>query len=81
MSANFRQWVNSGAPWIWINAAAVAASLIMVVGLLVLIARNGLGHFWPATVWEIQYQVGDGSVQRLGAAMRLFVLNPVFLSA
>jgi phosphate transport system permease protein len=70
MSANFRQWVNSGAPWIWINAAAVAASLIMVVGLLVLIARNGLGHFWPATVWEIQYQVGDGSVQRLVGEIR-----------
>jgi phosphate transport system permease protein len=70
MSANFRQWVNSGAPWIWINAAAVAASLIMVVGLLVLIARNGLGHFWPATVWEIQYQVGDGSMQRLVGEIR-----------
>jgi len=70
MSANFRQWVNSGAPWIWINAAAVAASLIMVVGLLALIARNGLGHFWPATVWEIQYQPGDGSVQRLVGEIR-----------
>jgi len=70
MSANFRQWTSSGAPWIWINAAAVAASLIMVVGLLLLIASNGLGHFWPATVWEIHYQPGDGSTQRLIGEIR-----------
>jgi phosphate transport system permease protein len=70
MTVNFRQWVNSGAPWIWINAAAVAASLVMVVGLLLLIARNGLGHFWPATVWEIQYQAADGRSQKLLGEIR-----------
>jgi len=70
MSTNFTQWTRSGAPWIWINAAAVAASLIMVVGLLLLIARNGLGHFWPATVWEIRYQAADGSLQRLIGELR-----------
>jgi phosphate transport system permease protein len=70
MTVDFRQWVNSGAPWIWINAAAVAASLIMVVGLLLMIAWNGLGHFWPATVWEIHYQAPDGSPQRLIGEIR-----------
>ena len=70
MTVDFRQWVNSGAPWIWINAAAVAVSLIMVVGLLLLIAWNGLGHFWPATVWEMQYQAADGSLQRLVGEIR-----------
>ena len=70
MSGNLTQWAKSGAPWIWINAAAVAASLIMVVGLLLLIARNGLGHFWPATVWELRYHAADGSVQRLIGELR-----------
>ena len=32
----------------------------MVVGLLVLIAVRGLGHFWPKTIWEIEYfEYGD----------------------
>ena len=70
MTVDLRQWLNSGAPWIWINAAAVAASLIMVVGLLLLIAWNGLGHFWPATVWEIQYQAADGGPHRLIGEIR-----------
>ena len=26
-------------------------------GLLMLIAARGLGHFWPATVWEYDYQI------------------------
>lgn len=37
------------------NAAAVAASVIMVVGLLILLAVRGLGHFWPHAVYEFQY--------------------------
>ena len=32
-----RAWFNSGTPWIWINAGAVALSLVAVFGLLVLI--------------------------------------------
>lgn len=65
MKAGFRHWLSSGSPWIWINAAAVSASLIMVVGLLVLIAVRGMGHFWPAAIHEIQYRGDDGSVTRL----------------
>ncbi len=45
----------SGTPWVWLNAGAVSASIIMVVGLLILIAVRGLGHFWPKTVWEFDY--------------------------
>ncbi|MGD8616742.1 MAG: phosphate ABC transporter permease PstA [Gammaproteobacteria bacterium] len=70
MTADFKRWARSGAPWIWINAAAVAASLIMVLGLLLLIAVNGLGHFWPASVWDIRYRTADGSVQRLVGEIR-----------
>ncbi len=65
MKTDFRRWLDSGAPWIWINAAAVSASLIMVVGLLVLIAARGMGHFWPAAIHEIQYRTDDGTVTRL----------------
>lgn len=65
MSKEFSDWWQTGAPWIWLNAAAVTASLSMVVGLLYLIAVNGLGHFWAKTVWEFEYRESDGQVHRL----------------
>ncbi|HHJ14356.1 MAG TPA: phosphate ABC transporter permease PstA [Gammaproteobacteria bacterium] len=65
MQRGFNDWVKSGRPWIWLNAAAVSASLVMVLGLLGLIAVNGLGHFWPAPVVELQYRLPDGAVQQL----------------
>lgn len=49
------EWVKAGDPWVWLNAGAVAISVIMVVGLLLLIAVRGLGHFWPADVVESHY--------------------------
>ncbi len=55
MSAS--KWLQSGTPWVWMNAGAVAISVIMVIGLLALIAVRGLGHFWPADVIQAQYQV------------------------
>ncbi len=60
-----RQWFKSGNPWIWLTASAVSVSLILVFGLLLLIAARGLGHFWPATVWEYDYKNQDNSVVRL----------------
>ncbi len=56
----------SGTPWVWLNAGAVSISIIMVVGLLILIAVRGLGHFWPKTIWEIDYKEGDNQVVLLG---------------
>jgi len=50
--------MSSGTPWVWLNAGAVAISMIMVFGLLLLIASRGLGHFWPKTVYEIEYDNG-----------------------
>jgi len=61
MNKHMADWWQSGAPWIWLNAGAVSASLAMVVGLLALIAYNGLGHFWPHPVWELEYRAADGS--------------------
>ena len=56
----------SGTPWIWLNAGAVTVSVIVVVGLLVLIAIRGLGHFWPKSVYEIEYDNGTDIVQVIG---------------
>jgi len=61
MFSGLRKWINSGAPWIWLNAAAVSASVLLVVGLLALIAWRGLGHFWPAAVHEFTVVSADGS--------------------
>ena len=60
-----RQWIRSGAPYIWLNAGAVSVCLIMVIGLILLIASRGLGHFWPARVVEFQYLDQDGTAQRV----------------
>ncbi len=59
-------WFKSGTPWVWLNAGAVSISLVMVVGLLLLIAVNGLGHFWPKAVIEFDHQpTTDASPQRI----------------
>ena len=47
-------WFKSGAPWIWLNAAAVSTSLIMIVGVLGLVAVRGVGNFWPHQVTRYQ---------------------------
>ena len=54
------KWIADGTPWVWLNAAAVSACLLLVVGLLMLIGFRGMGHFWPLEVQEIVYQLEDG---------------------
>ncbi len=56
-----KNWWKSGDPWIWLTAASVTASLVIVAGLLILIAVRGLGHFWPAPVMEAEYVEQDGT--------------------
>mgnify|MGYP003664213617 FL=1 len=53
--STFKKFFESGTPWIWINAGAVAISVIMTVGLLLLLAFNGLGHFWPKDIMFANY--------------------------
>ncbi len=55
MNNNLQKFFASGTPWIWVNAGAVAISIIMTVGLLLLLAYNGLGHFWPKDIMLAQY--------------------------
>jgi phosphate transport system permease protein len=66
---SLRTWIRSGAPWVWLNAAAVTVSIALVAGLLLLIAARGLGHFWPAAVHEIVYQQADGSRVKLAGQL------------
>jgi phosphate transport system permease protein len=59
------EWWKSGSPWIWMNAGAVAISVLMVLGLVLMIITRGMGYFWPADVLEADYQNPDGSIERL----------------
>ncbi len=57
----FKTWVASGDPWIWITGSGVTISLIAVVGLLLLMAIRGMGHFWPSDVMRTSYQDANGT--------------------
>ena len=54
---NVKDWYSGGAPWVWLNAGAVAISLVMVAGMLLLIGARGLVHFWPADVVRFTVEV------------------------
>ena len=48
-------WMRRGTPWVWLNAGAVAISILMVVGLLALLTVRGMSHFWPRDVMQANY--------------------------
>lgn len=52
-----KTWFKSGTPWVWMNAGAVSIAVIMTIGLMLVIAVRGLGHFWPADIVEASYQI------------------------
>jgi phosphate transport system permease protein len=67
MNVSFKDWVKSGSPFIWLNAGAVAISIIMVIGLIGFIAAKGLVHFWPAQIVEAEYVLpGNAPANILG---------------
>jgi phosphate transport system permease protein len=49
----------SGDPFIWLTGGALAFSLLMVAGLVLLILWSGLGFFWPTAVTQLA--LSDGS--------------------
>ncbi|MCC7119973.1 MAG: phosphate ABC transporter permease PstA [Gammaproteobacteria bacterium] len=65
MKASFRHWLGTGSPWVWLTAGAVGLSLVMVFGLLILIAANGLAHFWPAAVVQFEHRAPDGTSEQV----------------
>ena len=54
-----RFW-KSGDPFIWLTGGALALSLVMVAGLVLLVLANGLGFFWPKDVYR--FTLADGKV-------------------
>ena len=67
---NLSKWWKSGSPWIWLNAGAVAISMVTVIALLTLILVRGLGHFWAADIVEVVYQGQGGSQKIIGELIR-----------
>jgi len=65
-----KKWILTGAPWVWLNSAAVSASILLVSGLLLLITVRGMGHFWPSQVHEIIISDGRGELTRLVGQIR-----------
>jgi len=45
-----RRFWKSGDPFIWLTGGALAASILMVAGLVTLVLVNGLGFFWPSPI-------------------------------
>ena len=65
-----RVWLAGGEPWVWMNAAAVGLSLGTVLGLVLLLAGRGLGHFWPADVGLYVYLDDQGRERRILGELR-----------
>ncbi len=57
------KFFKSGEHWVWFNAGAIAISLVMVIGLVLMIAAKGLSHFWPAQVGTYQLVLENGEVK------------------
>lgn len=53
-----KKTLSGGEPFVWLTGAALAFSLLMVLGLLVLVMVNGLGFFWPADLWLLELEDG-----------------------
>jgi phosphate transport system permease protein len=61
-----KDWFSKGSPWIWLSGGAVTISMVMVIGLVLMIAYNGLSHFWPKPVLEFDYQLeGQAQAERV----------------
>ena len=58
MKQAIKKFLNSGTLFIWLCGSAVALSLLMVGGILLLIMVNGLGFFWPHTLYEFTLKDG-----------------------
>ena len=58
MTNHIKKFLDSGTLFVWVCGGAVATSVLLVVGVLVLIMVNGLGYFWPSNL--IEYQLTNG---------------------
>ena len=65
MPSAIRKILDSGTLFVWLCGAGLAASLLMIGGLLFLIMMNGLGYFWPKDLVELTLQDGTLVVGQL----------------
>ena len=60
-----RFW-KSGDPFIWLSGGALAFSLVMVAGLVILVLVNGLGSFWPSPIARLTLAGGKELMGQVG---------------
>ncbi len=69
-------WFDANEIWVWLNAGALALSVCTVAFILLLIAFNGLTHFWPQPLYEITYRdADDRSVTLIGQRVETDTLS------
>jgi phosphate transport system permease protein len=82
MKTQMSTWMRRGTPWVWLNAGAVAISILMVVGLLALLTVRGMSHFWPRDVMQADYAPPTSSGELLSTqVIGEFVESEMVLSA
>jgi phosphate transport system permease protein len=54
----FKGFWKSGDPFVWLTGGALAFSVIMIIALIVIVAANALGFFWPGRLVLAQLQGG-----------------------
>lgn len=47
-------FLRNGDPFIWIAGSCLAFCLIMIAGLVIVVAANGLGFFWPSALEQVE---------------------------
>ncbi|OVZ90351.1 phosphate ABC transporter, permease protein PstA [Yersinia kristensenii] len=62
-----KKWFASGSPWIWLTGGAVSISLLALLGVILLLAGQGMRYFWPSPVYEFELkQTAAGPVRVIG---------------
>lgn len=62
-----KHWVKSGSPWIWLTAGSVTVSLLALLGIMLLLAGQGMRYFWPSPVYQFELnQSAAGPVMMIG---------------
>ncbi|MMZ40858.1 Phosphate transport system permease protein PstA [compost metagenome] len=62
-----KRWAKSGSPWIWLTAGSVAVSLLALIGIILLLAGQGMRYFWPSPVYQFELnQSAAGPVTMIG---------------
>ena len=68
-------WFTRGEPFLWLNAGGVTLSLLAVTGLILLLALNGLAHFWPAPLYQYTVDSPEGPQQVIGERVEQQVIS------